>query len=100
MKPFKPKLPQGYRRQKDAPNIFLLIEPPKPRVKYVNPPLRYCAAIMLGIYSPSQLPARSWAEMLILTLALESRARKRTVKLGTVQQSIKTAVYLRHSNAR
>ena len=100
MKPIKPKLPQENRRQKDAPAISLSVDPPKPRVKYVNPPLRYYAAIILGI-TPSQLLARSWAEMLIIvTLALESRARKRTVKLGTVQQSIKTAVYLRHSNAR
>ena len=99
MKLVKPILPQENRRQKDAPAISLSVDPPKPRVKYVNPPLRYYAAIMLGI-SPSQLPARSWAEMLILTLALEPRARKRTVELGTVQQSIKTAVYLRRSNAR
>ena len=81
MKPIKPKLPQENRRLKDAPAIFLSIDPPKLRVKYANMPLRYCAAITLGI-SPSQLPARSWAEILILTLALESRARKRTVKLG------------------
>ena len=85
MKPIKPKLPQENRRQKDAPAIFLSIDPPKPRVKYANPPLRYYAGITLGI-SPSQLPARSWAEILILILALESRARKRAVKLGTVQQ--------------
>ena len=87
MKPIKPKLPQENRRQKDAPAIFLSIDPPKPRVKFANPPLRYYAGITLGI-SPSQLqlPARSWAEILILILALESRARKRMVKLGTVQQ--------------
>jgi hypothetical protein len=72
MKPIKPKLPQENRRQKDAPAIFLSIDPPKPRVKYANPPLRYYAGITLGT--------------LILMLALESRARKRAVKLGTVGQ--------------
>ena len=84
MKPIKPKLTQENRRQKDAPAISLSVDPPKPRVKYVNPPLRYYAAIKYwGFPPPSSQPT---AEMLILTLALEPRARKRTVELGTVKQ--------------
>ena len=40
--PFEPKLPQEYRGQKGALGDFPLVEPPKSRVGFVNPPLCCC----------------------------------------------------------
>ena len=40
--PFEPKSPQEYRGQKGALGDFPLVEPPKSRVGFVNPPLCCC----------------------------------------------------------